>query len=153
MTSPKMNPSDKENRQGRNRGKKGNRNSPKTVNYSKTHPRGSPTQNHVFNQADNQNGNWQFPEHCQNRVGGGQRSSPISIPPSTGMRSSPVISDDSCAQVYAGAKFHDPPSPKVLPKPPSHWMSGDRMSPQNTDNNCQNLTSHLKMMLNVKVGA
>lgn len=46
---------------------------------------------------------------------------------------------------YAGAKFNDPPLPKFLPKPPSHWMLNfSIIEPNNSD-----VDSHLKKMLKV----
>jgi hypothetical protein len=67
---------------------------------------------------------------------------------------------------YAGAKFSEPPSPKVLPKPPSHWFadddscdssSSDSSVNENRDplmsSKCSEMAYQLKLMLNVQVQA
>lgn len=56
---------------------------------------------------------------------------------------------------YAGARFHDPPSPKVLPKPPIHWTA----APSTTTSvevmaegkgTANEMSSVLKLMLKVQ---
>ncbi|KAK2144075.1 hypothetical protein LSH36_788g02013 [Paralvinella palmiformis] len=50
---------------------------------------------------------------------------------------------------YAGARFSEPPSPKVLPKPPTHWfVAGEK--PAQSLSSCVEMTNALKGMLKVQ---
>ncbi|XP_013383119.1 proline-rich nuclear receptor coactivator 2-like [Lingula anatina] len=59
---------------------------------------------------------------------------------------SPVNGGPVVPNAYAGAKYNEPPSPKVLPKPPVHWF----MNEENKPPRCDELTNHLKFMLKVQ---
>jgi hypothetical protein len=65
--------------------------------------------------------------------------------PSDGLCQSPVATSNSPnSLVYAGARFNESPSPKVLPKPPLHWVG----SPKVVD--CGAIECVLKVMLRVQ---
>ena len=57
------------------------------------------------------------------------------------------------ADTYAGARFHSPPSPHTLPKPPTHWINATcvtTVSPMLNAPFLDSIAVHLKGLLNVQ---
>ncbi|XP_053501837.1 proline-rich nuclear receptor coactivator 1 [Ictalurus furcatus] len=84
---------------------------------------------------------------CENR----DRKRPLSSADAPGNTNTELSSDDNlkdAEKTYAGAKFSEPPSPSVLPKPPSHWVGEN--APKHSDSSREQMSVHLKTILKVQ---
>lgn len=67
------------------------------------------------------------------------------------LASSPKLAEQ--VDSYAGARFHNPPSPDTLPKPPTHWLNDGcaaSVSPMLNAPFLDSITVHIKGLLNVQ---
>ncbi len=89
------------------------------------------------------------PQQCDSPTGvkhGRKTSTPSKTPP-------PPLGNSPGN--FAGARYYDPPSPKMLPKPPTEWMLTNKENDGEAaivieDRSCTQMTSAIRVMLNVQ---
>lgn len=102
---------------------------------------------------------------CREDFNGGRfvPTTPVRSLGSSPIQSRMIVSPQTCRSLskspptpaYAGAKFSEAPSPKVLPKPPMHWMDSTLTSilPPSScrvGGTCREMTDALKGLLKVQ---
>lgn len=78
--------------------------------------------------------------------GGKKKKFPSNPDWNSSLSSPSLLLKPQANQNYAGAKFSEPPSPSVLPKPPSHWVPVSL-----TPSDKETMTFQLKTLLKVQV--
>ncbi|XP_057603027.1 proline-rich nuclear receptor coactivator 2-like [Hippopotamus amphibius kiboko] len=102
--------------------------------------KGSVRKQHLLSRA------WQQGRGQAMQNGGKNKSFPNNQNWNSSLSSPTLLFKSQTNQNYAGAKFSEPPSPSVLPKPPSHWVP----VPFNPSDK-EIMTFQLKTLLKVQV--